>query len=149
MKRNFKIKHFLQVFAGVVFGAFTSFSVALIYFVPVASDLFIALLMSVLSILLIALGLFLYVPSNLIPLAVEGVTQAIAIVTHKPFSRTKVYFDVCVVSSSLVLSYLFLGNPGSVGIGTVLGAIFIGTTVKYIHKLNFRLTGENINLKKM
>ncbi len=149
LKRNFKIKHFLQVFAGVVFGAFTSFSVALIYFVPVASDLFIALLMSVLSILLIALGLFLYVPSNLIPLAVEGVTQAIAIVTHKPFSRTKVYFDVCVVSSSLVLSYLFLGNPGSVGIGTVLGAIFIGTTVKYIHKLNFRLTGENINLKKM
>lgn len=149
LRRAFKPKHFLQVFVGVLFGAFTSFSVSLMYFVPPASNFAIALLMSIVSILFIALGLFFYVPTNIVPLSVEGVTQAIAIVSNKPFSKIKVYFDVCVVSSALILSYVFLGNFGSVGIGTILGAIFVGTTVKYIHKLHRKLTGNAVDLKKM
>ena len=46
LKRNFKIKYFLQIFVGVIFGAFTSFSVALLYFVSVKNltDNFIFLL---------------------------------------------------------------------------------------------------------
>lgn len=149
LRRAFKAKHFLQVFVGVLFGAFTSFSVSLMYFIPPADNFFLALLMSILSILLIATGLFFYVPTNIIPLSVEGVTQAIAIVSNRPFSRIKVYFDITVVSSALILSYIFLGGLGSVGLGTVLGALFVGTTVKYIHKLNRRITGQNVDLKKM
>ncbi|MBQ9025107.1 MAG: hypothetical protein IJ104_01825 [Methanobrevibacter sp.] len=149
LRRNFKPKHFLQVFVGVIFGAFTSFSVSLMNFIPPAGNLLVALLMSVFSIFFIALGLFFYVPTNIIPLSVEGVTQAIAIVSKKPFSRIKVYLDITIVVSALILSYVFLGSLGSVGIGTVLGALFIGTTVKYIHKINERLTGNNVDLKKM
>lgn len=149
LRRNFKPKHFLQVFVGVIFGAFTSFSVSLMNFIPPAGNLLVALLMSVFSIFFIALGLFFYVPTNIIPLSVEGVTQAIAIVSKKPFSRIKVYLDITIVVSALILSYVFLGSLGSVGIGTVLGALFIGTIVKYIHKINERLTGNNVDLKKM
>lgn len=149
LRRNFRPKHFLQVFVGVLFGAFTSFSVSLMYFVPPADYFITALLMIALSIFFIALGLFFYVPTNIVPLSVEGVTQSIAIVTNRPFSRIKVYFDITVVASALILSYLFLGNFGSVGLGTILGALFVGTTVKYIHKINHKITGENINLKKM
>ena len=149
LRRDFKPKHFLQVFVGVLFGSFTSFSVALMGFIPSASNFFIALFMSILSILFIALGLFFYVPTNIVPLSVEGVTQAIAIVSNRPFSRIKVYFDICVVSSALILSYVFLGNLGSVGLGTGLGAVFVGTTVKYIHKLNRHITGNDVDMKKM
>ena len=149
LRRNFKPKHFLQVFVGVLFGAFTSFSVSLMYFIPPADNLAFALVLSVLSIFFIALGLFFYVPTNIVPLSVEGVTQAIAIVSRRPFSRIKVYFDITVVASALILSYVFLGSFGSVGIGTILGALFIGTTVKYIHKINERITGNNVDLKKM
>lgn len=149
LRRDFKPKHFLQVFVGVLFGAFTSFSVSLMYFIPPADSLIIALTMSLISIFFIALGLFFYVPTNIVPLSVEGVTQAIAIVTNKPFSTIKVCFDVTIVASSLILSYAFLGNFGSVGIGTILGALFIGSTVKLIHKINHRITGEHVNLKKM
>lgn len=149
LRRNFRPKHFLQVFVGVLFGAFTSFSVSLMYFIPPADNILIALVLSLLSIFFIAMGLFFYVPTNIVPLSVEGVTQAIAIVTERPFSRIKVYFDICVVASALFLSYTFLGSLGSVGIGTVLGALFIVTTVKYIHKINERITGNNVDLKKM
>lgn len=149
LKRNFGKKHFLQVFVGVLFGGFTSFSVSLMYFLPPAENIFLALFMTALSIFSIALGLFFYVPTNLIPLPVEGVTQAIAIVSNKPFHTIKVYFDVCVVLTALALSYGFLGQLGSVGIGTILGALFIGTTVKYLHKIHNRLTGNTVDMKKM
>ena len=149
LRKAFKPKHFLQVFVGVLFGAFTSFSVSLMGFVPPAGNLIIAFLMSFLSIFLIALGLFFYVPTNIVPLSVEGVTQAIAIVTNRPFSKIKVYFDICVVSTALILSYGFLGEFGSVGIGTILGALLIGTTVKYIHRIHRKLTGREVDLKKM
>ena len=149
LRDDFNRKHFLQVFVGVLFGVFTSFSVSLMGFIPPADCLLVSLLMIALSIFLIALGLFFYVPTNLIPLSVEGVTQAIAIVSNRPFSRIKVYLDCCIVLTALALSYGFLGQFGSVGIGTVLGALFIGTTVKYIHKLNLRLTGNHVDLKKM
>lgn len=149
LRGDFKKKHFLQVFVGVLFGAFTSFSVALLGFIPAADNLLIALLMTALSIFFIALGLFFYVPTNIIPLSVEGVTQAIAIVADKPFPKVKVYFDITVVATALILSYGFLGQFGSVGIGTILGALFIGTTVKYIHKIYGHITGKDVDLKKM
>ncbi len=149
LKRDFKRKHFLQVFVGVLFGAFTSFSVSLMYFIPPAYNLLLAVLMCAISILLIALGLFFYVPANIIPLSVEGVTQAIAIVSNRPFSTIKVYFDICVVSTALILSWVFLGEFGSVGLGTIIEALLIGTTVRCIHKLNLHLTGKHVDLKKM
>lgn len=149
LRRDFKKKHFLQVFVGVLFGAFTSFSVSLMNFIPPADNFFLAVAMTVLSIFFIALGLFFYVPTNIIPLSVEGVTQAVAIVTDKPFSKIKVYLDVTIVSTALILSYGFLGQLGSVGIGTILGALLIGTTVKYIHKIHGHFTGNHVDLKKM
>ena len=147
--RDFHKKHFLQVFVGVIFGAFTSFSVSLMYFIHPADNFIISLLMSALSIFCIAFGLFLYVPTNIIPLAIEGLTQAIAIVTNKAFSTAKVFLDITVVLTALILSYGFMGQWRSVGIGTVLGALFIGNTVRLIHKIHNRLTGNAVNLKKM
>ena len=149
LRGDFKRKHFLQVFVSLIFGAFTSFSISLLSFVPPADNLVVAFLMSFISVFLIALGIFFYVPTNIVPVSVEGAIQAIAIVTNKPFPKIKICFDVTVVLSSLILSYVFLGNFGSVGIGTIIGAVFIGYVVKLIHSLNYRLTGQNVDLKKM
>ncbi|WP_297828132.1 YitT family protein [uncultured Methanobrevibacter sp.] len=149
LRGDFKRKHFLQVFVSLIFGAFTSFSISLMAFVPPADNLMVAFLMSFISVFLIALGIFFYVPTNIVPVSVEGAIQAIAIVTNKPFPKIKICFDVTVVLSSLILSYVFLGNFGSVGIGTIIGAVFIGYVVKLIHSLNYRLTGQNVDLKKM
>ena len=121
--KEFKVKHFLQVFVGVLFGYFI-FSVAL--------------------------GLFFYVPTNIIPVSVDGVTQALAIAFNMPFSKTKVVYDVSLLVISVVLCFVFLGViGGSIGIGTILSAVFVGTVLKYIHKLNSYLTGKTIDFKQM
>ncbi|AMD16788.1 membrane protein [Methanobrevibacter sp. YE315] len=149
LRNNFKRKHFLQVAVSLIFGVFTSFSISLVSFVPPAGNIWVAFLLCIISVFLIALGIFFYVPTNIVPVSVEGAIQAIAIVTDNPFPKIKIYFDVTVVLSSLILSLVFLGNFGSVGIGTVIGAVFIGYVVKLIHKLNKMLTGEDVDLKKM
>ena len=149
LRNNFKRKHFLQVAVSLIFGVFTSFSISLVSFVPPADNILVAFLLCIISVFLIALGIFFYVPTNIVPVSVEGAIQAIAIVTDNPFPKIKIYFDVTVVLSSLILSLVFLGNFGSVGIGTVIGAVFIGYVVKLIHKLNKMLTGEDVDLKKM
>lgn len=150
LRRAFKPKHFLQVFVGILFGYFTSFSVYLTGLLPDPANIFISLGLIVLSFFLVALGLFFYVPTNIVPLSVEGVTQAIAIVSNRPFPKIKVYFDITIVVSSFILCYIFLGVfGGSVGIGTIISAVFVGITLKYIQKLHRYLTGQPVDLKKM
>lgn len=148
--KDFKIKHFLQVFVGVLFGYFTTFSVGLMGFIPDPTSILSELLLTFLSIFTVALGLFFYVPTNIIPVSVDGVTQALAIAFNMPFSKTKVVYDVSLLVISVVLCFVFLGViGGSIGIGTILSAVFVGTVLKYIHKLNSYLTGKTIDFKQM
>ena len=53
LRGDFKRKHFLQVFVSLIFGAFTSFSISLMAFVPPADNLMVAFLMSFISVFLI------------------------------------------------------------------------------------------------
>lgn len=150
LRRAFKPKHFLQVPVGILFGFFTTISVNLVNLLPDTSNIILIVIMVLVSTFLVALGLFFYVPTNIVPLSVEGITQAIAIVSNQPFTKVKVFFDVSVVVLSFVLCFIFTGViGGSVGIGTIFSAIFVGITLKYINKVVLHFTGLNADLKKM
>ena len=150
LRRAFKPKHFLQVPVGILFGFFTTISVNLVNLLPDTSNIILIAIMVLVSTFLVALGLFFYVPTNIVPLSVEGITQAIAIVSNQPFTKVKVCFDVSVVVLSFVLCFIFTGViGGSVGIGTIFSAIFVGITLKYINKVVLHFTGLNSDLKKM
>ena len=150
LRRAFKPKHFLQVPVGILFGFFTTISVNLVNLLPDTSNIILIAIMVLVSTFLVALGLFFYVPTNIVPLSVEGITQAIAIVSNQPFTKVKVCFDVSVVVLSFVLCFIFTGViGGSVCIGTIFSAIFVGITLKYINKVVLHFTGLNADLKKM
>ena len=150
LRRAFKPKHFLQVPVGILFGFFTTISVNLVNLLPDTSNIILIAIMVLVSTFLVALGLFFYVPTNIVPLSVEGITQAIAIVSNQPFTKVKVCFDVSVVVLSFVLCFIFTGViGGSVGIGTIFSAIFVGITLEYINKVVLHFTGLNADLKKM
>ena len=107
LRRAFKPKHFLQVPVGILFGFFTTISVNLVNLLPDTSNIILIAIMVLVSTFLVALGLFFYVPTNIVPLSVEGITQAIAIVSNQPFTKVKVCFDVSVVVLSFVLCFIF------------------------------------------
>lgn len=129
LRRAFRPVQLLQVPVGIVFGYFTTFCNYLAAFLPSPDGLGIRILMMLASAALIAFGIFLYLPANLIPLAGEGCMQAVSDVTHVAFSKVKIGFDCMMVLTSAVTCLIVLHSLGSVGVGTIVAAVLVGTMV--------------------
>lgn len=132
LRRRFRIKNLLQVPVGIMFGYFTTFSNYLMSFLPDPHNIAIQLGMVIVSTALVAVGLFFYVPADIIPLAGEGVMLAIADVTKKQFSTIKLMFDISMVVISLITCLLLIHSLGSVGAGTIIAAVLVGVELKLI-----------------
>jgi uncharacterized membrane protein YczE/CBS domain-containing protein len=132
LRKNFKLKNLLQIPVGVLFGSFTTFCNSLMNFVPAPENIAIRLGMLLISVVLIAFGIFLYVPADFINLAGEGMMLAVSQVTKVKFATVKVLFDISMVLVSLITCLAVLHSPGSVGIGTVLAAVLVGSVLKVI-----------------
>ena len=115
LRRAFQAKNLLQIFAGILFGYFTTFCNSLMVFFPDPTNLIVRLAMMLFSTGLIAFGLFWYVPADIIPLAGEGAMLAISKTIKKPFPTVKIAFDVTMVVISLITCLICLHSLGSVG----------------------------------
>lgn len=135
LRRRFQLRNLLQILVGVIFGYFTTFFNYLLSFVPTPESIVIRVLMALISTVLIAFGIFFYVSGDIMPLSIEGTTLTISQVTKKPFPTIKLLFDLAMVLLSLGTCLLFLGQLGSVGIGTVAAAILVGPELKGILRL--------------
>lgn len=108
LRRAFQAKNLLQIFAGILFGYFTTFCNSLMVFFPDPTNLIVRLAMMLFSTGLIAFGLFWYVPADIIPLAGEGAMLAISKTIKKPFPTVKIAFDVTMVVISLITCLICL-----------------------------------------
>lgn len=134
LRKNFKPVQLLQILIGVVFGYFTTFCNYLVSFLPTPDNLGIRILMVLASTVFVAVGIFLYLPADLIPLAGEGCMQAVSTVTHIEFAKVKIGFDCTMVLVSAVTCLTILHSLGSVGIGTIIAAVLVGTLVGIINR---------------
>ena len=132
LRRRFQWRQLFQVAVGVVFGYFTTFCNWLVTFLPNATNFGVQLLLSVLSIVCIAIGIFFYMPTNLIPLAGEGIMGVIADATQVAFPKVKMATDSTMVILSLITCLLLVHGLGSVGLGTILAAVLVGMTLNLI-----------------
>ncbi len=134
LRRKFQLKNLLQILIGVLFGYCTTFSNWCMSFVPDTSNLAVRIGMILLSVVLVAVGLFFYVPADIVPLAGEGFIKTMSDTLDKKFSSMKIAFDVSMVAISLILCIILIHSLGSVGIGTVLAAVLVGITLKFINR---------------
>ena len=132
MRRRFECKNLLQIPVGMVFGAFTTTCNTLAAMLPSTDNLIIRLLMCWIATVFVAIGIFFYVPADIMPLAGEGAMLAISTLTGKPFPTVKIAFDVSMVIISLITCLIFLHGLGSVGIGTVIAALLVGIELRMI-----------------
>ena len=123
LRKDFKIKNLLQVFVGIVFGYFTTFSNYLFSFLPDVDNMIIRIALMLGSAVFIAVGIFFYLPADIVPLAGEGAMQAISEKSNIAFDKVKIGFDVSMVSVSLISCIVVLKAFGSVGMGTVVAAV--------------------------
>ncbi len=135
LRKNFRIKNLLQIAIGIVFGYFTTFCNYCVSLLPSTQNMVVRIVMLLLSAVLIAFGIFLYVPADIMPLAGEGIIQAISDVTGIDFSKVKIGFDITLTVISLSVCLAILHNLGSVGIGTVISAFLVGAVHGVITKI--------------
>ena len=135
LRKNFRLKSLLQLPVGIVFGYFTTFCNSLVEGMPSTDNYFIRICMILISVVLVAIGIFLYLPADIMSLAGEGVMQAVSDTLKIEFSKVKVAFDVTMVIVSLVTCLIVLHTLGSVGIGTVIAALLVGIVLGQIKKL--------------
>lgn len=140
LRRNFKPVNLLQVLVGIVFGYFTTFCNWGVSFLPTPENLVIRLLMMLISTVIIAFGIFMYLPPNIMPLAGEGAMKAVSDVTGIAFPNVKVGFDITMVVISLISCLIFIKGLGSVGIGTIVAAFLVGSILNVIENVlgNYR-----------
>ena len=87
------------------------------------------------GILLVAVGVSLEVKAGVVVLAGEGVVLAICQVLPKiKFGYMKVGFDVTLVVTACILSFVFTGQLQGVREGTVAAALLVGLIAKQIGK---------------
>lgn len=146
LKKRFKAKRLLQLINTVMFGYFTDLSLWILSPMPdLPLDVNFTLL--IVSMFLIAVGILIYMPANIAPLPGEGVVEAISLAYNKRFSKVKVCFDTSMVVLSLIICGLFTADIfGSVNIGTILAAIFIGIIIRYLTELYEKITGKSITV---
>lgn len=134
LRKKFKLISLLQIPVGVVFGYFTTFCNYLVSFFPTPDNIVIRIIMVLISAAVVAVGIFLYLPADVIPLAGEGVMSAVSSVTKIEFSKVKMAFDITMVVISGSACLIFIHNLGSVGIGTVIAAFLVGFILGIINK---------------
>ncbi|MCM1054457.1 MAG: DUF6198 family protein [Bacteroides sp.] len=135
LRRRFKPRNLIQLAVGVVFGLFTMLCNNLVMMIPMPDSLPFRIAMLAVSIIVVAVGLFLYVPADIMPLAGEGTMLAISEITGFKFSNVKIGFDVSLSVISLAVCLVMLHSMGSVGVGTVVSAVLTGVVLGVITKL--------------
>lgn len=116
LRKDFKIKNIAQLVVAVIFGNFTTFSNYLISFLPTPENYAIRLICLLMSIIFVAIGNFIYVPSDIVPLAGEGIMQVVSQKTGIAFPKVKVTFDISMVLISGITCLFVIHSLGSVGV---------------------------------
>ncbi|XMB86521.1 DUF6198 family protein [Mycoplasmatota bacterium WC44] len=127
LKRDFKIKSFLQVLFGTVFGIFVDLSLFITNTLE-ANSMGAQVIYLILSIVLIALGLVLILTADIVPNAPEGLMLAIQKVTKFKFSNIKTVFDSSCVLFSSIVALLLLNSftDSGIWVGTFVTALLVG-----------------------
>ncbi len=129
IKDGFQIKNFLQILFTTVFGYFVSFSLEILYFIPIQKTYIYQLIFLGISILLVALGISLVIIPDLVPAAPEGLMIVICKKTKIEFSKVKTIFDSSTVFITICLSLIFFGEVVGIREGTIISALIIGKIV--------------------
>ncbi len=134
LRKSFKLTNLLQVVVGIVFGLFTSLCNYLVFLIPFPDTMAVRIILLVLSIFAVAVGLFFYVPAEIMPMAVEGLMLVISEVLKVKFSTVKIVLDIAFSLISLAICLIAVHVMGSVGVGTIVSAVTTGLILKLLNR---------------
>ena len=131
--RKFNPVNLLQIVFSTIFGYFVDFAKMVLgdFTIP---TYFGQLTMLAISIPLIAVGIALYMDTQLVPMPMEGLSSCLANKFGMSFPNMKTIVDCLVVGIGLVLCFVFLGKLDGLREGTIITAVVTGKVIALIKK---------------
>ena len=129
LRREFSPWILLQLLTGFLFGYCNTFAVWIFSQFPAPQSIVMRLVFTAVGFVVGGFGVWLYSSADVINMPSEGIVMVIAKKLGKPFHKIKIAFDVTSVIIADTGCLIFLRSLGSVGIGTVVISIMLGTMV--------------------
>lgn len=129
LRKQYQIFQLSQLAVALVFGGLTDLAVFCIRNIAVQTYIGQWGLCAT-GILLVGIGVSLEVEANFTMVAGEGLVLAICKAFHTKFGNTKIAFDITLVLTAAVLSYLSFGTLKGVREGTLAAALLVGQVSK-------------------
>lgn len=135
LSRKFDAKdYFLQLLSSVLVSGFIDVTLALGVLLPNASSWTLKIIYLLVSLVVIAFGVFFYVNARLPLASYDALVPIVAKKFKLPFGKAKTRSDLVNVVVSAIICLLFIQSFGSIGIGTFIAAYFTGKIVGVIIK---------------
>ena len=131
LRKDFKLHSLLQIVFASIFGYFVSFTNTIFYFQS-PTPYILKLGLIGISMICMAVGIFLHLEAKIIPMPPEGVMLAIKQKTKFEFHNIKIGFDTVAVLTSCLISFIFLRKIIGAREGTLMAALFIGKIIGFL-----------------
>ena len=133
LRKDFKIYSLLQVPCAVLFGKFVTLTSVFLKNVNFTSYP-VRFFFVVISVILIAVGIKLYLWADIVPQAADGLVQTISRKYGWKLANVKNCFDLSSVTVSVASSFLFLKTLFGIREGTLITALLVGRVMSVIEK---------------
>lgn len=135
LRKDFQWINILQIVCSLLFGAFVTTGNMLLADLSQPDNYVIQIIYLVISMILLASGIFLYINSDIMPLPAEGIMGAIAHKTGIKFSKAKIMVDCSMVIITIIISFIYFGELKGVREGTIVAAVAVGSILGVLTEL--------------
>ncbi|MDR1837649.1 MAG: DUF6198 family protein [Treponema sp.] len=125
LRKEFRFYGFLQIGVAMLFGLFVSLCNRILSF-HVPEAYWTRLLLMLVSVVIIALGILLYLRADLLPQPAEGLMLAIQKKTGWKLHNIKIIFDFTVVAAAAALSLFTVHRITGIREGTLIAMLGVG-----------------------
>ncbi|WP_281357885.1 YczE/YyaS/YitT family protein [Sporosarcina jiandibaonis] len=135
IRKQINIREFLvQLIIAFLFGFFMDATLFIVQLFPAPETLIIRYIFLILSLFIVSIGLFNYFTAKLPLMPYDALTYIISEHFKLKFSRAKITSDLINVGVAGAVCLIFIQSLGSIGIGTLAAAYFIGKMLGWMMK---------------
>ncbi len=127
INKHVEVKEFfLQLLIAFLFGFFMDATLFLVQLLPTPETLMVRCVYLLISLFIVSFGVLHYFSAKLPLMPYDALTHAVSERFKQKFSKAKITGDFINVSVAGAVCLLFIHSFGSIGIGTIIAAYFIG-----------------------
>lgn len=135
LSKRFNLREsIVQLMIAFLFGFFIDLTLFIVRLLPVPETLMMQWMFLIISLFGVAFGLFWYTSAKMPLMPYDELTYVISERFKMKFGKAKIIGDVSSVAIAAILCLVFIQSFGSVGLGTVVSAYFVGKILGWFIK---------------